>query len=478
MSSNYVSSENSTSGHASVRLLRLLFAQLPNALVLVVLGGLLFWGHAYHWHVPKFSEVMRGEEAAVPQVDPDDTLPGAADLPVKEASAQLPALEPVFFESAEAVRKSGIEMAVVEQRPMVQEVVALGTITYDQTLLAQLSARVSGTVWSVEKKVGESIKQGELMAIIEALDIGRVKSEFLQAVVSSELRQETLLRMRQYQASISDRGLREAEAAAREARIKLFNAQQTLINLGLPVRLEDVANLNDRELVERVQFLGLPKKLVAQLDPQKTTANLVPLVAPFDGIVIGRDIVVGELVEPSSSGQFVLADVRRMWIELNVPKEDAFRIRRGQEVIFSIDDLKQQVHSKISWISTEVDKRTHLMQARVEVDNPLIQGEASAPDGQRLLRANMFGVGRIRVHENSAAIVVPSQAIQRDGATAVVFVRTDERVFQPRPVKLGIVTDAYTEVLTGLQPGDRIAAAGSHVLKAEVVKKRLAGAGA
>ncbi|HET6880885.1 MAG TPA: efflux RND transporter periplasmic adaptor subunit [Pirellulales bacterium] len=457
--------------------MRLLVLQLPNALVLCALVGLLFWGHVYHWHVPKFSEVMRQPVREPPQVDPDDTLPGAADLPVTEMGAQIPALQPVLFESAEAVRKSGIEIALVERRPMVEEVVALGTITYDQTLIAQLSARVAGTVWSVEKKVGEPIKKGEIMAIIEALDVGRAKSEFLQAVVAAELRQNTLLRMRKYQSAISDRDLREAETDAREARIKLFNAQQTLINLGLPVRLEDMDNLNDTELVERIHFLGLPKKLVERLDPQKTTANLVPLVAPFDGMVIGRDIVVGELVEPSTSGQFVIADVRRMWVELDVRKEDAPRIRRGQEVMFSADGLKEKVHGKLAWISTEVDKRTRMVQARIEVDNPLIHGEGSPPDGQRLLRANMFGSAHVRIQERTDAIVVPTLAIQRDGAVNVVFVRTDERVFQPRPVELGIVNGPYTEVLTGLRPGDEVAAGGSHVLKAEVVKQRLAGVG-
>ncbi|MGH7137841.1 MAG: efflux RND transporter periplasmic adaptor subunit, partial [Pirellulales bacterium] len=266
-------------------------------------------------------------------------------------------------------------------------------------------------------------------------------------------------------------------SSARESRIKLFIAQQTLINLGLPVRLEDVADLRDKELVERVHFLGLPKKLVEGLDPQKTTANLVPLVAPFDGTVIGRDIVVGELVEPSSSGQFVVADVRRMWIELDVRKEDAGKIRRGQEVEFSVDGMPEKVRSKLSWISTEVDKRTRMVQARIDVDNPLIHGEGSPPDGQRLLRANMFGMGRIRIQERPDAVVVPSQAIQRDGALDVVFVRTGATVFQPRPVELGIVNGAYSEVLTCLQPGDRVAAGGSHVLKAEVVKQRLAGSG-
>jgi membrane fusion protein, heavy metal efflux system len=469
---------NSQPQSGSTSLARLLIAQLPNVLVLGFLGGLLFWGHTYHWHMPRFAEVMRQAEQDVPQVDPDDALPGAAELPVKEAGALMPALKPILFESVEAVRKSGIEMAAVEARPIVEEVVALGTINYDQTLLAQLSARVAGTVWSVEKKLGEPIKRGEILAIIEALDVGRAKSEFLQSLVASELRQETLVRMKRIQSSMSERQLREAEADAREARIRLFNAQQTLINLGLPVRLADVTGLHDEDLVDRIHFLGLPKNIVDRLDPRTTTANLVPLVAPFDGIIIGREVVVGELVEPSSTAQFVVADVRRMWIELDVRKEDAGKVRRGQQLTFSIDGVAEDVHGKINWISTEVDKRTRMIQARVEVDNPLIRGESSPSDGQRLLRANMFGVGKIRIEAKYEAIVVPSEAIQTDGAEHVVFVREGDRAFQPRSVEPGIVNGAFTEILTGLRPGEKVAAGGSHVLKAEIVKQRLAGGGA
>lgn len=457
--------------------LRLVGSQVPNVIVLGLLAGLLFWGHAYHWHVPTLSQMMRSSAQPELQVSPDDALPGAADLPVKEAKSQIPLLEPISFESPEAIARSGIELATVERRPMVDQVTCLGSVTYDQTRLAQLSARVSGTVWSVEKKVGETIKKGELLAIIEALDIGRAKSEFLQAVVAAELREGTYRRLRQSQSTVPYRSLREAEAKAREARIQLFNAQQTLVNLGLPVKLADVAGLHDEELVKRVHFLGLPKSLVDRLDPQKTTANLVPLVAPFDGTVIGREIVVGELVEPSSTGQFVMADVRRMWIELDVSKEDAGKIRLGQEVVFSTEGVAQQLRGTLSWISTEVDKRTRMVQARMEVDNPLIHGESAPANGQRLLRANMFGVGQILIQEKPDALVVPSQSIQRDGPLNVVFVRVNDRVFQPKQVELGIVNDSYTEVLTGLKPGDPIAAAGSHVLKSEILKQRLAGSG-
>jgi cobalt-zinc-cadmium efflux system membrane fusion protein len=358
---------------------------------------------------------------------------------------------------------------------MTQEVIALGMVTYDQARIAQLSSRVSGTVWSVQKNVGQAIREGEILAIIEALEVGRTKAEFLQAVVDAELKAKTLERMRDVTSAISERQIREAEADAREARIRLFNAQQTLVNLGLPIRLDDVVGLHDEELVRRVHFLGLPESLVKTLDPETTTANLIPLVAPFDGVITGREIVTGELVSPSSGAQIVMADVSRMWIELDVRKGDATKLRRGQEVVFSIDGVPGEIRGELAWISTEVDSRTRTVQARMEVDNPLVHG--SGPDGQRLLRANMFGVARIQIHANPKALVVPNAAIQRDGAASVVFVKTSETAFQPRLVQLGMTDKDYTEVLEGISLGETVAAAGSHVLKAEILKTRLATGG-
>jgi multidrug efflux pump subunit AcrA (membrane-fusion protein) len=297
----------------------------------------------------------------------------------------------------------------------------------------------------------------------------------LQAVVDAELKAKTLERMRDVTSAISERQIREAEADAREARIRLFNAQQTLVNLGLPIRLEDVVGLHDEELVQRVHFLGLPESLVKTLDPETTTANLIPLVAPFDGVITGREIVTGELVSPSSGAQIVIADVSRMWIELDIRKGDATKLRRGQEVVFTIDGVPGEIRGELAWISTEVDSRTRTVQARMEVDNPLVHG--GGPDGQRLLRANMFGVARIQIHANPKALVVPNAAIQRDGITSVVFVKTSETAFQPRIVQLGMTDNDYTEVLEGVTLGETVAAAGSHVLKAEILKTRLATGG-
>jgi multidrug efflux pump subunit AcrA (membrane-fusion protein) len=89
----------------------------------------------------------------------------------------------------------------------------------------------------------------------------------------------------------------------------------------------------------------------------------------------------------------------------------------------------------------------------------------------------MFGVARIQIHAKPKALVVPNAAIQRDGPSSVVFVQTSEQAFQPRIVELGLTDNDYTEVLGGVALGETVAAAGSHVLKAEILKTRLAAGG-
>lgn len=70
-----------------------------------------------------------------------------------------------------------------------------------------------------------------------------------------------------------------------EARIKQVNSQQSLTNLGLPVTFTIEPDLDEKELIRKIQFLGLPESIVKTLDPDSTPASLIPVTAPFDGIV-------------------------------------------------------------------------------------------------------------------------------------------------------------------------------------------------
>ena len=229
--------------------------------------------------------------------------------------------------------------------------------------------------------------------------------------------------------------------------------------------------MNEEQRARRLRFLGLPESITAELDPELTTANLIPLTAPFDGIVIGHEITIGEIVAPDKA-QMEIADTTQMWITMDLHQEHAIRLATGQELSFTTDGAPIEVQSQISWISTEVDERTRTVAVRAVVDNPLIEGEDPQYGGQRLLRANTFGKGRVRVREKPSALVVPNLAVQWDEGKYLVFVRVADDTFEARPVELGTVADRTSEIVAGLQPGDVIATTGSHVLKSEIQQLR------
>ena len=172
-------------------------------------------------------------------------------------SARIASPDKLQVSQAE-IEKSGIKIEPVGQCAMAHVVAASGTVQYNQNFVAQLSSRVAGNVWRVEKQVGHSVRKGDVLALIESIEVGRAKAEFLQAVVDSDTKAKTLERLNQVNLSIPERQIRDAKAQLREARIRLFNSQQTLVNLGLPISLDQVKGAPDDVLARQIQFLGLP----------------------------------------------------------------------------------------------------------------------------------------------------------------------------------------------------------------------------
>lgn len=450
-------------------------AAAPNLLVLFTLIGIGYWGHTYHWQIPKFSALF-GEDAFA--ASPGKSHGGSSRRQDQQTDklAALPATHtgsfpPIHFSSVAALRKSGITIGEVEERNMDEYVSAYGSVSYDETRLAHLSWRVPGIVWRVEKQLGDSVKKGDILAIIDSNEVGKAKAEFLEADVKSDLAVKTFERLTAARQSIPEQQLREAEAEVRMTKVRKFNAQQALINLGLPISLQDSTRLSDNELAARLHFLGLPPEIVEELDRETASANLLPLVSPLDGLVIERKIVTGEVVEPGEA-EFIVADLRRMWLILNVRKEDAAGLELGMPAFFTSTGLAGEVESKLSWIATEADRRTRGLQVRAEVDNPLVPSlDAEGTPGQWRLRAYMFGNGRIRIREKPDALVVPSSAVQWDGTRHLVFSPEDKdgTTFQPIIVQVGVVRDGYTEIRSGVTLGQPIVTNGSYLLKSELV---------
>lgn len=438
--------------------------------ILGVMGGLAVWGQLTHWTLPKASTLF-GEDASAST----DSVEVPARL-VARADEHYPA---IVFSSADVVRQNGIRQGKAESRDLNDYVSANATVGYNQLRVAQVTTRVPGHVWSLRAHLGQAVQKGDVLAVIDSQEVGQAKADYLQETFTAQYRSRRLDRLSEMSEAIADRTVREAEATLREARVRQFNAEQRLLNLGLHLDPKLAKTQTPEELARRLQFLGLPPEVVAEWQPRPATANLIALVAPFDGIVTEVEIVAGEVVRPDRH-QLVVADVRTMWINLAVRQEDAFRLVLGQTVEFRADALPLTVTGMLTWVGTEIDPRTRTVQARCEVVNPLrhpAEKIARPGGGMRVLRANLFGTARVLVDRYDDAIVVPDAAVQRmpDGSPVVFVAAADGTTFQARRVQLGLRRDGLTQIEGNIRPGDHVVTQGSFVLKSELMAETLSG---
>lgn len=500
---------------------------VPTAIVLMLLVGIGYLGHHTGWKIPKFSTLIGNgpnenkdwcEEHGVPEslciacnanLMPKGTLygwckehgvhecvfhhPDVAEL--KETPEISPAdldraaraiamrprtkndptckmhLRRIQFPSIAAVDKTGIDINLVDRSRVVEVVPATGEIVYDPTRVTRLSSRTAGTAWRVEKNVGDPVHQGEVLALVDAAEVGRAKAELLQAVAQLKLHIKNYERLSGLGGVVSGRRALEAETAKTEAEVAVRKAIQTLANLGLNITYESVRLASADELRRKVQLLGLPPGMIQHLDPMPTTSNLIPVFAPRDGIVVSLDVVAGEVIDTAKI-LFTVADTSRMWLMLNVPLEEAKYITMGQKVIFRADGGTQVDTGTLTWVSTEVDSETRTVMVRAELPNH---------DGH--LRNETFGTGKIVLRDEPEAIVVPSTAVHWEGCCHIVFVRDKDfmtkdsyKVFHTRSVQPGVNMGDYTEMIAGLWPDEVVVTKGSGVLRAELLKGNL-GAG-
>lgn len=470
------------------------FRALPMLGTFAVLAGVAYVGHHTGWKIPSASAVFGREEPkkegwCVEHGAPEATciicrgLKVTATPPSEQSNAGKkpsgsgePAVEEppvtegkprpvVQVPSAGVMKAVGVETAPVQTRAMVESVEANAESGYDMTRYAQVASRAPGSAVAVRVQAGQHVKRGDVLALIDAAEVGKAKAEFLQAGATLASRRAVLERIKTSTAAgfRNQADLVTAEAEVKEAGIRAYNARQALGNLGLPTSsgLDPDAPPSERE----IQFLGIPADVVAGLDPATATASLLPVAAPLDGVVISQSVVAGEVVDPARP-LFVVADTGRVWVTAEVPPAQAALVRIGQEMSFIPDGWTGEPFAgKVSWISTEVGEKTRTVRVRAELDNP---------EGR--LRAHAFGRARIEVRSTPAALAVPEDAVQPDGPAFLVFVRLNAEVFRPRIVTIGARSGGYAQVLSGLSPGEIIATTGSYFLASQANRAKL-GAG-
>jgi cobalt-zinc-cadmium efflux system membrane fusion protein len=216
---------------------------------------------------------------------------------------------------------------------------------------------------------------------------------------------------------------------------------------------------------DQLQVLGLDAAAIQTVIDDADTSGALTVSAPFAGIIMERHATLGETVNREHS-LFTVGDTSQLWAMIDVKEAEIPQLRVGQPVILELAGIRgRRFAGTLTWLSTEIDRRTSTMKARATVANP---------DG--LLRAGMYGQARVSIRDRSQALMVPRESVQWDGCCNLVFVRHSDVLYEPRKVQLSYETDRYFLADSGVQAGEQIVTTGSFLMKTEIMKGNI-GAG-
>lgn len=179
----------------------------------------------------------------------------------------------------------------------------------------------------------------------------------------------------------------------------------------------------------------------AQLEEAKASQSYQHLIAPDDSTVIRRDGEEGDII-PAGQPVFYMACCAHMRITAEVDEEDIPKVKEGQDVVIQSDAFPNDVfHGTVTSVTPKGDEVARSFRVRISIDDyaPLMIG--------------MTAETNIIISKKDQALLIPSEAIGKDGAVAAVG--SDSRIKLVK-IKTGVADMEQTEVLEGLSDQDRI----------------------
>jgi cobalt-zinc-cadmium efflux system membrane fusion protein len=306
-----------------------------------------------------------------------------------------------------------------------------GEIQINDDRTVHVVPRVSGVAEAVLVSTGQFVKKGQTLAVFSSQMISEQRSALQTAQKRLSLantiyqREKTLWE----QKITAEQDYLQALQGLREAEIAVDNSQQKLSALG--VILNNNAN--------------------------SSSLNRFELRAPYDGLVVERNLSIGEAVKEDTP-IFTISDLSTVWAEVHIPAKDLPYVRMGDKVTLRATAFDAQTTGTVAFIGALVGELTRMAKARIVLANP-----------QGAWRPGLFVSVEVKAAEVRVPIAIETDALQTLGTQQVVFVRT-ETGFKAHPVKIGLNDGKHVEVVEGLAAGARYAAKGSYILKSELSK--------
>lgn len=336
--------------------------------------------------------------------------------------------------SAEERETAGIKTAEFKTQSFVDQVVLTATIRANEDRIAHVAPRVSARITEVKARLGDYVKKGQALALLDSIELGEAHSAYQQAQSQFSLATSDFERAQKLNAEeiIPEKDYLRARSEYEKARAALRAADDKL-------RLLDVEHR----------------------DTEKGTGSVFPLRSPFAGTVIEKDAVLGELARPDKN-IFTVADLSMLWIEADLFEKDLHRVRVGAPASVTVGAYPDELFKgRLTYISSTMDKDTRTVRARVEVPNT----------GARL-KPEMFATASIETASTTQAITLPQEAVLLINGQPTAFVQEGVG-FEARALDLGDKLGGRVVIRGGIKQGEHVVIAGAYVLKARMLKSQI-----
>jgi RND family efflux transporter MFP subunit len=343
-----------------------------------------------------------------------------------------------------------------------------GDIGRDLTIAAEfrpyqeidVHAKVAGYLKSITVDVGDRVKEGQLLAVLE---VPELQDQLQQDEAGVKRAHEEVNRVQA--------DLERAESAHEVAHLaagRLATVMKTRPNL---IAQQDIDEAVGRDRVAEAQVstakaaaAGAREQLeVVKADQNKTRTLLAysRISAPFSGVITHRYADTGAMIQAGTSSQTQTMPIVRLSqntllrLIIPLPESAVGRIHPGSPVAIRVQTLGRTWSGTVARAADRLDAETRTMRVEVDVPNPQLE-----------LVPGMYAEASVSLDHATGVVTVPVQAIDRgDKAAKVLLVTSDHRLVE-RPVALGLEAPDRVEIASGLQPDDLVVIGSRAQLKA------------
>lgn len=316
-----------------------------------------------------------------------------------------------------------------------------GRVEADETRQARISSPVAGRITRLEVVEGQTIKRGDLIAVVRSTELAESQLHYLKAHSQRDLARRSVERAK----LLVEAGvIGAAELQRREADLQQAEAELS----------------SERD---QLRVLGMSDERVAELLRTRTVNAVTEIFANISGTVMERPVTPGQVVQPASE-ICTIADLSQVWLVADVPEQTAGQLGVNKLVEAQIAALPdRKIVGRLSFVSAIVNPETRTVRARMDLPNP-----------NGLYKPAMLATLTLQDLAETQ-LVIPSSAVVRENNQDFVFLQTSESSYILHKVLLGGEFGSVRVVEDGLDSSDTIVLDGAFHLNNERKQQALQG---